>query len=131
MFFFKTNINPLFLETTSGITETDNDKAEILNYYFASQSDLADRHSSPPDLELPNNPMLENIHISPDDVKQAIKQFKPNKAPGPNLICPKLFKEASNELAGPLSDLYNLSLTTKTYPASWKKNKRVSDFQKR
>ena len=110
-----------FLETTSGITETDNDKAEILNHYFASQSDLAERHSSPPDLELPNYPMLENIHISPDDVKQAIKQLKSNKAPGPNLIGPKLFKEASNELATPLSNLYNLSLTTKTYPASWKK----------
>ena len=102
-----------FLETTSGITETDNDKAEILNHYFASQSDLADRHSSPPHLELSNYPMLENIHISPDDVKQAIKQLKPNKAPGPNLIGPKLFKEASNELATPLSDMYNLSLTTK------------------
>ena len=43
--------------------------------------------------------MLENIHISPDDVKQARKQLKPNKAPGLNLIGPKLFKEASNELA--------------------------------
>ena len=56
--------------------------------------------------------MLENIHISPDDVKQAIKQLKPNKAPGPNLIGPKLLKEASNELATHLSDLYNLFLTT-------------------
>ena len=119
-----------FLETTSGITETDNDKAEILNHYFASQSDLADRHCSPPDLELPNYPMLENIHISPDDVKEAIKQLKPNKAPGPNRIGPKLFKEASNELATPLSDLYNLSLTTKTYPASWKKQTCVL-FSKR
>ena len=119
-----------FLETTSGITETDNDKAEILNHYIASQSDLADRHSSPPDLELPNYPMLENIHISPDDVKQAIKQLKPNKAPGPNLIGPKLFKEASNELATPLSDMYNLSLTTKTYPASWKKANVCPIFKK-
>ena len=119
-----------FLETTSGITETDNDKAEILNHYFASQSDLADRHSSPPDLELPNYPMLENIHISPDEVKQAIKQLKPNKAPGPNLIGPKLFKEASNELATPLSDMYNLSLTTKTYPASWKKANVCPIFKK-
>ena len=108
---------------------SDNDKAEILNHYFASQSDLSDRHSSPPGLELPNYSMLENIHISPDDVKRAIKQLKPNKAPGPNLIDPKLFKEVSNELATPLSDLYNLSLATKTYPASWKKC--VSYFQKR
>ena len=53
--------------------------------------------------------MLENIHISPDSVKQATKQLKPNKAPGPNLIDTKLFKESSNELATPLSDLYNLS----------------------
>ena len=74
--------------------------------------------------------MLENIHISPDDVKQAIKQIKPNKAPGPNLIGPKLFKEASNELATPFSDMYNLSLTTKTYPASWKKQTCVLFFKK-
>ena len=55
-----------FLETTSGIAETDNDKAEILNHYFASQSDIADRHSSSSYLELPNYPMLENIHLSPE-----------------------------------------------------------------
>ena len=58
------------------------------------------------------------------------KQLKPNKAPGPNLIGPKLFKEASNELATPLSDLYNLSLTTKTYPASWKKANVCPIFKK-
>ena len=74
--------------------------------------------------------MLENIHISPDDVKQAIKQLKPNKAPGPNLFGTKLFKEASNELATPLSDLYNLSLTTKTYPTSWKKANVCPIFKK-
>ena len=74
--------------------------------------------------------MLENIHISADDVKQAIKQLKPNKTPGPNLIGPKLFKEASNELATPLSGLYNLSLTTKTYPASWKKANVCPIFKK-
>ena len=99
-----------FLETKSGITETDNDKAEILNHYFASQSDLVDRHSSPPDLELSNYLMLENIHISPDDVKQAIRQLKPNKAPGPYLIGLKLFKTASNELATPLSLICTISL---------------------
>ena len=110
-----------FLETTSRIAETDNDRAVILNHYFASEYDLADRHSSPPDLELPNYSMLESINISPDDVKQAIKQLKSNKAPGPNLIGPRLVKETSNELATPLSELYNLSLNTKTYPTPWKK----------
>ena len=94
-----------FLETPSGIAETYNDKTEILSHYLASQSDLAYRNSSPPNIELPNYHLLENIHISPDDVKQTIKQLKSNKAPGPNLISPKLFKEASNELATPLSDL--------------------------
>ena len=118
-----------FLETTSRIAETDNDRAVILNHYFASEYDLADRHSSPPDLEVPNYSMLESINISPDDVKQAIKQLKSNKAPGPNLIGPRLVKEASNELATPLSELYNLSLTTKTYPTPWKKSKCVSYFK--
>ena len=72
-----------------------------------------------PDLDLPNYPQLDKVNISQDDVKGAITLLNPYKAPGPNSVSPKLLKEAKNELAHPLSKLFNLSLTLKAFPDSW------------
>lgn len=114
--------NPIpYLEIDNKIAETDIEKAEILNKYFASQSTIDDRDTDLPDLDLPNYPPLETINISQDDVKDVISLIKPHKAPGPNLISPKLIKEAKTELAYPFSKLFNLSLTLKEFPDSWKK----------
>ena len=109
-----------YLEINNEIAETEAEKAEILNYYFASQSTINDTNVPLPDLDPPNYPQLDKINISQDDVKDAISLLKPYKAPGPNSVSPKLIKEAKNELAHPLSKLFNLSLTLKAFPDSWK-----------
>ena len=45
-----------------------------------------------------------------------------NKAPGPDLISPKLLKEGMQQLFPQLQRLFNLSLRLKKFPNSWKKN---------
>ena len=46
-----------------------------------------------------------------------------NKAPGPDLISPKLLKEGMQQLVPQLQRLFNLSLRLKKFPDSWKKIK--------
>ena len=53
-----------------------------------------------------------------------------SKASGPDLISPKMLKEASNTLAYPLSKLFNLSLSTKIYPKAWKCANVTTVFKK-
>ncbi|MES9994356.1 MAG: reverse transcriptase family protein, partial [Candidatus Thiodiazotropha sp.] len=114
-----THIIP-YLETQNNLTETETEIAQVLNTYFANQSSVDDTNAALPALEQPPYPLLSDIHISVDDVKDAICLLKPNKAPGPDLITPKLLKEGVNQLLAPLSYLFNLSLSLRQYPDSWK-----------
>ena len=61
-----------YLEINDKIAETETEKAEILNHYFANQSTIYDINVPLPDLDPPNYPQLDKINISQDDVKDAI-----------------------------------------------------------
>ena len=92
-----------YLETQNDLAETEIEIAQVLNSYFANQSTVDDTNAVLPILELPSYPPLSDIYISVNDVKDAISLLKPNKAPGPDLITPKLPKEGANQLLAPLS----------------------------
>ena len=119
----KTERKPVpFLEANDKIIESDQDKADLLNTFFCKQSTLDDRAATLPELELPVYPLLEEIHITNDDVREAIVMLNSNKAPGPDLISPKLLKEGMQQLVPQLQRLFNLSLRLKKFPDSWKKS---------
>ena len=111
-----------FLEVDNKIIENDHDKAEALNSYFCKQSTLDDTEATLPDLITPEYPLLEQIYITHEDVREAIALLNPNKAPGPDLISPKLLKEGTQQLVPQLQRLFNLSLSLKQFPNSWKKS---------
>lgn len=58
--------------------------------------------------------------ITPTDVKQVIDNLNSGCSAGPDGLEIKFFKLASHVLSFPLSDLFNLSLTTCKVPSSWK-----------
>ena len=111
-----------FLEINGEIIESDFEMAEALNNYFVEQSTLDESNASLPEFQPPNHEVLENIIISDEDVIEAINMVKPNKASGPDLISPRLFKEGANQLVLPLRNLFNLSLILGEFPASWKRS---------
>ena len=111
-----------FLEINGEIIESDFEMAEALNNYFVEQSTLNESNASLPEFQPPNHEVLENIIISDEDVIEAINMVKPNKASGPDLISPRLFKEGANQLVLPLRKLFNLSLILGEFPASWKRS---------
>ena len=109
-----------FLETDENIIESNYEIAEALNIFFIEQSTVDDTNVPLPEFHPPNYDVLENILITEDDVKEAISLLKPNKAPGPDLINPRLYKEGAEQLIPYLRKLFNLSLAVKQFPSSWK-----------
>lgn len=122
LFTTKSNHQPIpLLEIDNTIVESDAEKAEVLNSFFAQNSTIDDSNATLPEFEAPDYNTLDQILITDDDVKEAIKLLNPNKAPGPDLISPKLLKEGAQQLIPPLRKLFNISLAMKEFPASWKK----------
>ena len=109
------------LEIENGLIESDQDKTEVLNDFFIQQSTINDFNASLPPFVPPIYSTLNNINITETEVLKAIKSLDINKASGPDLINPKLLKEGTNQLVYPFTKLFNLSLSLKIYPESWKK----------
>ncbi|MEW8546207.1 MAG: reverse transcriptase family protein, partial [Candidatus Thiodiazotropha sp.] len=109
-----------YLEVDDMLAETNTEITEALNNYFTEQATIDDSYATLPNFVTPDHPFLESIYISDEDVKDSISLLKPNKAPGPDTISPKLIKEGANQLIVPLRKLFNKSLRLKQFPYLWK-----------
>ena len=63
---------------------------------------------------------LTSVATCPSEVKKIIVQLNPNKAAGADSIPARLPKCVANELANPVSRLFNLSFTRAIVPQLWK-----------
>ena len=99
--------------------ETDMQKADMLNKYFASQMDLDDNNRPLPHIP-PTEYTLTSIVITVEDIKNVLRNLNINKACGPDLISPHLLKEGSTIIALPLSIVFNRSLGQGYFPTCWK-----------
>ena len=105
-------------------------KANLLNNYFVSQSELDDSSTNlPPELST-NCPIIEQKVVDPIDVYSVLVNLDINKATGPDGISNKLLKEAAVPIAAPLSHLYNYSLSVCEFPDSWKLANVIPLFKK-
>ena len=97
----------------------EDDKANLLNSYFANQSRIDDSLSFIPyeNQEIVNN-SLDSINDMPSDVLDVLKTLKLGKASGPDGINNRILIEADGQLAPHLCDMFNQSLNTSSVP--WK-----------
>ena len=104
-------------------TTNDYDKATLLNDYFAAQSTLnvpndQEPPSSPTDR--PPVPTLDNITTDEHEVLAVLNSLDPHKSTGPDNLPIKFLKLTALIIAKPLSQLFNKSLATGTYPSKFK-----------
>ena len=64
------------------------------------------------------------------EVKDVLLSLDPGKATGPDGISNKILRECASELASPLCDFFNASLSSSTVPFSWKRS-NVCDVHKK
>ena len=79
------------------IYETNLEKADVLNSFLITQSQLTNDIPNLPRFIPPPYPHLEMITISAQEVKDVLRNLNVTKASGPDLISPRLLKEAATK----------------------------------
>ena len=107
----------------------DHTKAQILNNFFSSVFTNEDT-SRVPVLSAYEGSPLENLVFTEDKVKALLDGLNTSSSPGPDGIHPRILKEASSQVAQPLTMLFQKSLNTGILPKEWKLGTVVPIFKK-
>ena len=110
------------------MASSDIDKANVLALYFAQQ--CSDPYTTDPDhTPAAGAPYpLQDEHssfifppIHSHEVLKELQHLSPHKASGCTAISNRVLRETAPVIASSLTHIYNLSLTTATFPSDWKR----------
>jgi hypothetical protein len=115
----------------NGTTYSDaSEKAAILNELFAAKASVPDPDK---DTETPaslTNARLHSIRFFPKHVRKQLQRLDPSKSPGPDDISGILLQRCAKVLCYPLARLFQFSMDSGVFPASWKEAKVIPVYKK-
>ncbi|CAM1307199.1 ARSA (predicted) [Pycnogonum litorale] len=111
-------------------TSTEEEKANTLNDFFRSVFTVENPGPLPDPPEYEVREELTHIKIQQTSLKKILENLKPDKAPGPDGIPPRILAKSAEQIAYPISILYQRSLDSGTTPAEWKKANVTPIFKK-
>lgn len=117
-------IPPLKTVSDSGaevFSFTDLEKANTLNNYFESISNINEGNTELPNFVPKTANSLNSIHVEESEIRDIINVLEVNKACGHDLISHKMLKMTCDSVVKPLHILINRSLAECTFPTIWKK----------
>ena len=123
----KSNIGPL--KVGDNILTEDREIVDELNTFFVSVF-TKENTEAIPTVESQTHKTLEAIVIDEQSVLKEIDKIKETKAPGPDKLSPYLLKKLKENLAEPLTIIYNRSLQECEVPTDWKKANITPIFKK-
>jgi len=98
-------IPPLHNVENDSLIYNDTDKADLLNTYFCSISDLDDNYISPPSFATKTDERLTHITITCNDVLYVLQVLKLGKASGLDHISHHMLKYTASTVCKPLHKL--------------------------
>ena len=105
-------------------------QAEILNEFFASVFTQSDGKQPRKEKATNTNGDLSSITITEEIVKKKISELKEFSAPGPDGIPAKLYIMLKDEIAAPLTILFQRSLDEGRIPDEWREANVTPIFKK-
>ena len=105
------SIPPLFNATSGELTVNDVDKANLLNSFFCSISDIDDTN-----VEMSNENKLDIPRVTCEEIKDVIETLKLGKAVVHDKISREMLKYSAPTVCKPLEIIFNYSLNTGEFP---------------
>ena len=118
----KSGISPLLSDPKddTSLMFDDQDKANILQDQFLSVF-TNECSTNIPLLPSRTSAIVNNIHVTEDNVLKLLKELNVNKSVGPDEMHPKMLTEISDVIAGPIAILFNMTIKDGELPTDWKK----------
>ncbi|KAK4824299.1 LOW QUALITY PROTEIN: hypothetical protein QYF61_013044 [Mycteria americana] len=118
----KENLHPL-RDAGGNIVTKDEEKAEVLNAFFASvfnSKTSCSLGTQPPELEDRDREQNEAPIVQGEMVSDLLHHLDTHKSMGPDEIHPRVLRELVEVLTKPLSILYQQSWLTREVPVDWR-----------
>ena len=94
--------------------------SNIFNRFFTSIFTDEDTSNIPRPESICQGPLLSSINVNVEEVKKKLDNLKIHSAGGPDKLGPRVLKELDNEVALPLSLIFNKSLLRGEVPPDWR-----------
>ena len=118
------------LKTNGTSAETDSEKADELNSFFASVFTHENLSNIPIVQDLNFDRPLETIDVSINQVEKLLHELNTTKSMGPDNMHPFLLQKLSKTLCYPLTVIFQKSVSVGKIPKEWKYAKVTPLFKK-
>ncbi|GAB0208346.1 mitochondrial enolase superfamily member 1 [Grus japonensis] len=121
------------LDVGGKIVPKDEEKAEVLNAFFASvfsSKTSCSPGTQPPELEDRDGEQNEAPIIQGEVVRELLHHLDTHKSMGPDEIHPRVLRELVEVLTKPLSIIYQQSWLTREVPVDWRLANVMSIYKK-
>ena len=128
----KTKTNPGIsdLNVDGRLTESDEEKAEVLNQFFTSVFTIEGVGDIPVFEDRFTTAPLTDFAFSVDDVKKLLRGIKISSSPGPDNVHSRILKECADVISPGVQHIFRLSLDTGVLPNEWKLGRITPIFKK-
>ena len=118
------------LKTDGTSTDTDSEKADELNSFFASVFTHENLSNIPIVQDLNFDRPLETIDVGINQVEKLLHELNTTKSMGPDNMHPFLLQKLSKTLCYPLTVIFQKSVSVGKIPKDWKYAKVTPLFKK-